>query len=441
MDARTFRSEFMTRILTIARSGSIGLAGVAAVSCGGESSGHTGTGDGSSGGSAGSGSGGTAASGGSGGITVDAQGGAGGFLPDAFGGTAGIGGTAGAPAECDAASPGDGGEVLDAASDAWRGELVCKDGLQGASDACPAACEVAPALVCFDGNRAVIAVYGGPYPAGTLCCYDVLAESYPCYVGRTFFIDEGVVTAPLRRGKGWKQGPAPDATLLDRATRRALGDAWARDGLFEHASVASFARFVMQLLAVGAPSDLVLAAHAAASDEVAHAELSLCLASRYLDEPVEPANLPYPAPLAIEPDLAAIAAETVMEGCIGETVATLQALAALENTTDPAVRAVLERTVLDEARHAELAWRFMAWALAAGGAETDFAIARAFAAFHPPPPRAEDLSAVDLDEYRRHGRQTAVEARAIAESILADVVQPCARALLARRPAVYACVA
>src|SRR6185503_9922644 len=86
---------------------------------------------------------------------------------------------------------------------------------------------------------------------------------------------------------------------------------------------------------------------------------------------------------------------------------------------------------LDEARHAELAWRFMAWALSIGGAATHVAIARAFEAFKPPPPRTEDLSGVDMAAYAAHGRQTAALARAIAERVLAEVVRPLAAALLA----------
>jgi hypothetical protein len=296
-------------------------------------------------------------------------------------------------------------------------------------------------LGCIGISRRVTDVVGGPYTTADACCYDVLTESYPCYVGRTFFIDEGVVTAELRAGASWNAGPEPCVSALDVTTRRALAEAWARDGLFEHASVASFARFVMQLLAVGAPADLVRDAHAAAIDEVAHAEISLALASGYLGRRVAPTPLPFGAPLAIEADLASIAAETVMEGCIGETVATLQALAALEDASDPAVREVLSRTVLDEARHAELAWRFMAWAIAEGGVRTHVAVARAFQAFKPPPPRDEDLRGVDLAAYAAHGRQTAVHARAIAERILAEVVKPLSAALLSASPWMQPCAA
>jgi hypothetical protein len=172
--------------------------------------------------------------------------------------------------------------------------------------------------------------------------------------------------------------------------------------------------------------------HAAAIDEVRHAELSLALASGYRGEPIEPGPLPMPGPLVIDPDLPAIAAESAMEGCIGETVATLQALEALARTTDPAVREVLAVTIEDEARHAELAWRFLAWAIDNGGEATRAAIIRSFASFCPPPPSPEVLDGVDLDAFAAHGRLRAAEARAIADRALREVVGPCVCALLAR---------
>jgi hypothetical protein len=279
----------------------------------------------------------------------------------------------------------------------------------------------------------VVSVVAGPTIENGACCYDVIAQPFPCYVGRTFFIDEGVVKAELRRGPSFCAGGAPDAAGLPEATRRALAEAWARDGLFEHASVASFSRFSMQLLALGAPADLIRDTHAGAMDEVRHAELCLGLASGYFGYPVEPAALPIPAPIAIVPDLPAIAAEVAMEGCIGETVATVQALDALAAATDPAVRAVLEATVEDETRHAELAWRFLAWAVDAGGDATRAAVTEAFASFRPPAPSPEQLEGVDLALYAAHGRQVAVEARAIAERTLAEIVRPGVCALLSRR--------
>ncbi len=61
--------------------------------------------------------------------------------------------------------------------------------------------------------------------------------------------------------------------------RAALGAAWLRNALMEHASVAALARFTLELLAVGAPADLIRDSNAAASDETRHAELCFALAA------------------------------------------------------------------------------------------------------------------------------------------------------------------
>ena len=54
---------------------------------------------------------------------------------------------------------------------------------------------------------------------------------------------------------------------------------------------------------------------------------------------------------------------TLREGCLGETLAALEARHALAHCTEPRVSAVLELIAKDERRHAELAWRFVRWAL------------------------------------------------------------------------------
>jgi hypothetical protein len=56
---------------------------------------------------------------------------------------------------------------------------------------------------------------------------------------------------------------------------------------------------------------------------------------------------------------------TVREGCVGETLAALEAAEALQHCEDEAARPVLERIAAEEAQHAQLAWRFVAWALEA----------------------------------------------------------------------------
>lgn len=79
-------------------------------------------------------------------------------------------------------------------------------------------------------------------------------------------------------------------------------------------------------------------------------------------------------------DRSAMARALVREGCIGETLAAVDASARFAGATDPAVRAALARIVRDESSHAALAWRALRWMV-----EQD-------------PPLAEVLDAVFLEE-------------------------------------------
>src|SRR5690606_25878949 len=55
--------------------------------------------------------------------------------------------------------------------------------------------------------------------------------------------------------------------------------------------------------------------------------------------------------------------DAVREGCIAETLAAHEAACLAGHADDPQVAAILRRIADDEARHAALAWRFVAWAL------------------------------------------------------------------------------
>src|SRR6202042_477762 len=123
------------------------------------------------------------------------------------------------------------------------------------------------------------------------------------------------------------------------------------------------------LLAAGAPADLVALAHSAALDEIQHARLCFALASAYAGEEIAPGPFPLGSEVRVGADLKSLAASTFAEGCVGETVAAVVASAQLAQATDPAVRAALAEIAADEARHAELAWRTVAWAVQTGGIE------------------------------------------------------------------------
>src|SRR5262249_3539695 len=158
---------------------------------------------------------------------------------------------------------------------------------------------------------------------------------------------------------------SPDLDGLSPSTRALLAARWTSIGLMEHASIAAFARFALQLLAVGAPPDLVRASQEAMGDETEHARLAFAAASADAGEDVGPGALAIDGSLDGF-DVAQLVATLLREGCIGETVAAIEAREALESAVDPVVRAVLETIARDELRHAELAWSTLAWLVSEG---------------------------------------------------------------------------
>lgn len=284
-------------------------------------------------------------------------------------------------------------------------------------------------------------VVGGPFEGLGACCYETITAPCGGPTGRPFLVAGRPLTAAVRRGDagGWRaEGPAPclaaerdtGAPALSAAQRGALAEAWTRDALMEHASVASFARFSLDLMAAGAPAELIEAAHRAALDEVRHARLCLALASAYGGEPIEPAAFPLGGSVQIAASLGALAAAAAAEGCIGETLAAVLAAEQLARASDPAVRAALAMIAEDEARHAELAFRTVAWALRSGGDEVRVAVAAVFAEAERHLPALEGVEDGD-GVLAAHGRLDAVTSRAAAARGLAEVVLPCAKAMLA----------
>ena len=142
-----------------------------------------------------------------------------------------------------------------------------------------------------------------------------------------------------------------------------LATHWARLGQMEHASIAAFARFSLQLLALGAPPALVEACTRALGDETAHTKLCFRIASVYAGRALGPGPLDVAGSLALS-SLADIVDLVIAEGCFGETSAALEALEAAASASDPVIRAAYARIAADEQRHAELAFQFVRWALA-----------------------------------------------------------------------------
>jgi hypothetical protein len=322
----------------------------------------------------------------------------------------------------DETGPGDGGTA--ATDDAASGDASAGSESTGSASV---SCEG------VDPHDYSFCVYeeGEVYEQDGQCCR--LLEGYAeCCDGRPFIVGDEIRTAPAVRRADWMGYERPTLAGLGAAERAALAAAWQADGAMEHASIASFARFVLHLLALGAPPSLVIAAQQAMADEVEHARRCFALAGAYAGEPVGPGPLAIEGALAGPISLREAAVAAVVEGCIGETLAAHQALAAAEVEKDPVVRRVLEGIAEDEARHAELAWRFVAWALGQGGAEVHEAVARAFTGARSVMREEDEREApIAAGIWRAHGRLTP---RGLARTLARghrEIIEPCARVLLA----------
>lgn len=244
------------------------------------------------------------------------------------------------------------------------------------------------AAVSFDATSSATRRSATP----TACCY---TWTQLCGGGRPLRVrveDDPIVAAPTERDDWCALG---EGDAIDDASRASY---WLREAAMEHASVASFARASLQLLALGAPPELVAGAHAAALDEIDHARLCYGIASRFAGRTLGPGALAVDdAPIDLSPS--AVAVDTLLGGCLNEAIAALEARDALDAVTDPAIRAVLTKIAADEERHTELAWRTLAW------------IVRAHPSCVPDLERA--ISRLDPNH-----------------TVVVEIVLPCARALL-----------
>ena len=181
--------------------------------------------------------------------------------------------------------------------------------------------------------------------------------------GRPFLVDEAPRFADVTPRTDWLDlSLAPSLAGLSPLKRAELAAHWSRLGQMEHASIAAFARFNLQLLALGAPSDLVEACNQALIDETAHAKLCFAFASAYAGTKLGPGKLDM-SHCFEETTLLSVTQLVVSEGCIGETVAALEALEDADRATDPVVKNALLCIAHDERNHAELAYLFVRWAL------------------------------------------------------------------------------
>jgi len=234
---------------------------------------------------------------------------------------------------------------------------------------------------------------------------------------------------PLPVGQRQTMGRGISAPL-----RQAIAEHYARLGLMEHASVASFARFVLQLLAVGAPPQMVLEAQAALADEVRHAQACFSIARALGGHALSPGPLDMEDAMSGPVDLLTVTRATIREGCVGETLAAMEVEEAATWVRDAQLASTLASIAEDELAHARLAWRFVAWAVRRVDASTrermgqflwDAVADARRASVGGPPDRFDPVV------LRAWGVLSARDRLAVRRRALETMVEPSAAALLA----------
>ena len=249
------------------------------------------------------------------------------------------------------------------------------------------------------------------------CCYEV--DVGIICMGRPFLVDGTARMAPVTATGSWQsRSRRVDAPARGRLEAASI---WMERAREEHASVAAFARFSLQLLSLGAPAELLAAAAEAMAEEVRHATGCFEIASALLGRSIGPG--PMQMDSSNELDLAALIVDTVHHGCIGESIAAAQARMEAELATDSDTREMLVNIAEDESRHAALAWRFVQWILR-DKPELLPAVDGAFESWRVP------VMDQESDGLEAFGILDSPARRVLAMEVFCDVIQPCRRALL-----------
>jgi hypothetical protein len=217
-----------------------------------------------------------------------------------------------------------------------------------------------------------------------------------------------ILLPPVGAGGAWTTSAASmssidiDIDVDDGDTRRALAAQWRENGRTEHASVAAFARLTLDLMALGAPPQLIADANRDSLDEIRHAQLCFGLA-RALDGRVES---PGAFPVASNARklssmrtiaLGQLAVDSLVDGALHEGVSA-RIIAKLARRCDvPAIQVMLKEIAADEGRHARHGWDVTLWCLAEGGEPVAHALEGALRAL----PR---VMTSPMDDEARDGR-------------------------------------
>jgi hypothetical protein len=215
-----------------------------------------------------------------------------------------------------------------------------------------------------------------------------------------------ILLPPVEHGDAWTgtglsfSGPVGVIDAADADTRRALAAQWRENGRTEHASVAAFARLTLDLMALGAPPDLVADANRDALDEIRHTELCFGLARALDGQSESPGAFPEAARARMLSRsrtlaLAQLAVDSLVDGALHEGVSARIIAKLARRCEAPGIQAILKEIAADEGRHARHGWDVVRWCLAEGGESVAHALEGALRALpktmsSPMPDEARD---------------------------------------------------
>lgn len=187
-----------------------------------------------------------------------------------------------------------------------------------------------------------------------------LAGTASSAVGRPLTVEGSRVRASVTGATGWlADSPARFLGDIDEG----VVEHWEAVAKEEHSSIASFARFLLEIMHFGAPADLVSKTIAAMEDETRHAREAFSVSSRLRGAEVGAGSLDMRKVLVRPPELRRAVREAVFEGCVSETIGALAAGEGAKLAKQTEISDTLTTITVDEMRHADLAWEFIEWAL------------------------------------------------------------------------------
>lgn len=223
----------------------------------------------------------------------------------------------------------------------------------------------------------------------------------------------------------WDKSTADQLTPEQRAR---VARVWRARTRAEYLAITTFAFLTVDMVAAGAPPDILSFAHQAAIDEIRHTEMCLRMTQIYAGETPTPdpdlSGLPNDPAL---PKLHQAVTNSMLINCVVETFACTILAVVLEQTTDPCAHAVLKRILSDEVGHARLGWAFLRWGIDTGGNgvikacsdKVAFTIQSAANVVDAPRP-SEPVE----DALRAHGMMHASEERVVFSDCVREVLVP-----------------